>query len=153
MIICKRTTVSDPHFLQMVQELDHYLQTLYGEIQTDFNPFNTLKPIPYALVAYDYHVPVGCGAMKEFDPNTMELKRMYVKESYRGRGIGKALIQELEKWSMELNHTRCILETGPWQKEAIALYQKSGYNEIPKFGPYVNMDFSICFEHVLAPNN
>lgn len=150
MVHCVRTQVTDENFLKMVSELDVYLATLYGEIQTDYNQYNTLKPIPYAMVAYDGDEPLGCGAMKEYDPTTMELKRMYVNERHRGKGIGTMLIHELEKWCIELNHTRCILETGPWQKEAIALYKKSGYSEIPKFGPYVNMDFSICFEHVLT---
>jgi putative acetyltransferase len=150
MIRCARTQVTDHDFLKMVSELDNYLAALYGEIQSDYNQYNTLKPIPYAIVAYDGNVAVGCGAMKIFDSQTMELKRMYVNENYRGQGIGSLLIKELEKWCKELNHTRCILETGPWQKEAISLYNKSGYMEIPKFGPYVNMDFSICFEHKLT---
>jgi GNAT superfamily N-acetyltransferase len=58
-------------------------------------------------------------------------------------------IYELEKWVKELSYSKCILETGKRQPEAIALYQKNGYHIIPNYGQYIGMENSVCFKKEL----
>jgi len=58
-------------------------------------------------------------------------------------------LQELEQWSAELGYHKCILETGRFMPDAVALYNNRGYRQIPNYGPYVNTEDSICFEKVL----
>jgi len=94
-------------------------------------------------------IPLGCGAIKENGKDTMEIKRMYVSPKSRKRGIATAILSELEKWAGELLYTRCILETGKRQPEAIGLYMKNGYRSIPNFGQYAGVDNSVCFEKKL----
>jgi putative acetyltransferase len=80
----------------------------------------------------------------------MEVKRMYVLPGKRGRGIAFTILSQLEDWSKELGTTTLVLETGKKQREAIALYKKSGYNIIPSYGKYKNMENSICFKKELG---
>lgn len=56
------------------------------------------------LVAYEGNDAVGCGAMKEFPENTMEIKRMYVPLEKRGKGIAKSILNELQKWAQEMGY-------------------------------------------------
>jgi putative acetyltransferase len=98
------------------------------------------------VVAYENEKPVGCGAIKEFEPGTMEVKRMYVSPDERKKGIASNILNELEIWSLELSCSKCILETGKRQPEAIALYKKNGYRAIPNYGQYANVENSVCFE-------
>jgi GNAT superfamily N-acetyltransferase len=79
----------------------------------------------------------------------MEVKRMYVKEEKRGNGVASIVLQELEKWCIELNYEKCILETGLAQPEAIRLYTKNNYQRIPNFGQYEQVVTSVCFEKLL----
>jgi len=71
---------------------------------------------------------------------------MFTLPECRGKGIATKLLNELEKWTIELGYEKCILETGKRQPEAIALYKKNGYKSIPNYGQYTGMDNSVCFE-------
>ena len=102
------------------------------------------------VVAFDNDQPVACGAIREFDKDSMEVKRMYTLPSHRGKGIAKLVLQELERWTLELGYAKCILETGKRQPEAIQLYEKSGYQSIPNYGKYLNVENSVCFQKQLT---
>ena len=71
---------------------------------------------------------------------------MFVLPDSRGKGIAGKILKELENWAIELNYTACILETGRKQNDAIALYKKAGYNIIPNYGQYENIDNSVCLK-------
>jgi putative acetyltransferase len=79
----------------------------------------------------------------------LAVKRMYVAVEHRGKGIASIILAELEKWAAELGNTKCVLETGIKQPEAIALYKKSGYIIILSYGQYKNVANSVCFEKTL----
>jgi GNAT superfamily N-acetyltransferase len=97
------------------------------------------------LVAYDGEEPVGCGAIRHIDDGTVEIKRMYVAPDWRGRGVGRRVLEALEDAARLLNATRIVLETGIRQSRALALYRASGYAEIPAYGEYVDSpETSVC---------
>ena len=104
--------------------------------------------IKNVVVAYANSAPVGCGSFKTFEGQA-EIKRMFVNQSYRGKGIAKSILSELENWAKELKFTHTVLETGHNQIEAIALYKKTGYRLIPNYGPYMNLPDSICMRKTL----
>jgi putative acetyltransferase len=107
--------------------------------------------IKYAVVAYEDELPVGCGAIKEFNADAMEVKRMYVIPQKRGEGIAAKILSALENWAAELSYTKCILETGKKQPEALHLYKKNGYEtDAPNYGQYANVENSVCFEKRLT---
>ena len=149
MITCKRTNSDDKDFQELVRALDIDLKIRDGEDHSFYAQFNKIDKIKYAVVAYDQGIPVGCGAIKEYAQDTMEVKRMYVPLHKRGRGIASVILKELETWCLELNYKKCILETGQRQTEAIELYKKNNYKIIPNFGQYANVENSVCFEKYL----
>lgn len=142
----KRTDSADPDFIELVRHLDADLAERDGEDHSFYAQFNKIDKIKYAIVAYEDERPVGCGAVKEYSPDTMEIKRMYTSPENRGKGIANTVLSELERWASELSYQRCILETGKRQPEAIALYKKKGYQVIPNYGQYADVEDSVCFE-------
>ncbi len=146
MIKCIRTDSSNTDFQKLVAELDADLKIRDGEQNSFYAQFNKVDLIKYVIVAYYNDTPVGCGAIKEYSQNTMEVKRMYVSINNRGQGIASIILKELENWTVELHYDKCILETGNKQPEAIALYKKNNYEIIPNYGQYKDVANSICFE-------
>ncbi len=153
MIIIKRTDSSDKDFQTLVQALDADLKVRDGTEHDFYHQFNKIDMIKHAIVAYDGDEPVGCGAVKQFSADSMEVKRMYVPPQHRGKGIASLVLKELENWCRELNYKRCILETGKKQPEAIELYKKNNYTIIPNFGQYENVKNSVCFEKIFTNIN
>ncbi len=146
MITLKRTDASDADFTELVKLLDTDLQLRDGEEHYFYTQFNTTEGIKYVVLAYDHEFAVGCGAMKHYSEGVMEIKRMFVRDESRGAGIATEILHELEKWAMELGYLRCILETGKNQPEAIRLYEKNNYQQIDNFGPYKDIESSVCYE-------
>jgi GNAT superfamily N-acetyltransferase len=85
------------------------------------------------LVAYLDGVPVGCGGLQALDPETGEIRRIYLAGEARSRGIGRKLLHELERHARDLGYRRVRLTTGNGQPEALALFQSAGYEEIAPF--------------------
>ena len=146
MISANRTTSTDPAFQALVRILDKELWVRYPTEQANYEPHNKIENNNTVVIVHDDAKPIGCGCFKKFDDNTIEIKRMFVDPAYRGRGVSKMIMNELEQWAKELHFTRAVLETGFNQPEAIGLYQKCGYKQIPNYGPYVNMTTSLCME-------
>ena len=145
-----RTDSQHRDFIYLVARLDALLAELDGEEHAFYNSLNKIDKLKQVVVAYDNDKPVGCGAIREHDANTMEVKRMYTLEEYRGKGIATKILAELEKWAAELNYNKCVLETGKRQPDAVALYKNRGYKLIPSYGQYVNVENSLCFEKDLS---
>lgn len=152
MITIKRTNSDNLDFQTLVRELDKELTIRDGDEHDYYAQFNKIDAIKHVVVAYENDEAVGCGAIKSFDENSMEVKRMFVPETQRSKGIATLVLRELERWASELGFAKCVLETGYKQPEAIRLYEKNGYSQIPNYGQYVGMDNSICFEKKLFEN-
>jgi putative acetyltransferase len=150
MITTIRTDSSHPDFIQLVRHLDAFLAEIDGDEHAFYAQLNKVDNIRHVIVAYDDEQPMGCGAMKEYDKTSMEVKRMYTTPGSRGKGIASKVLSELEQWAAELGYKKCVLETGKRQPEAIGLYQKSGYRITPNYGKYAEVENSVCFEKMLA---
>jgi GNAT superfamily N-acetyltransferase len=144
-----RTNSEHTEFRKLVRELDADLSIRDGDEHAFYDQFNKIDKIKYVIIALDENISVGCGAIKEFSPDAMEVKRMYVLPEMRGRGIASIILKELEKWAVELHFKKCLLETGRKQPEAIQLYLKNLYRIIPNFGQYQGIENSLCFEKIL----
>jgi putative acetyltransferase len=144
-----RTHSDHPHFVELLKPLDAYLAEMDGSEHAFYAQYNKLDKIKHVVLVYENDLPIACGAIKEFSPGVMEIKRMYTSPAARGKGIATMVLRELETWTMELGATRCILETGKRQKEAIELYKKRNYVIIPNYGQYQGMENSLCFEKIL----
>lgn len=133
--------------------LDQDLRVRDGEEHDFYATFNKIDSIGHVVVAYRNDVAVGCGAIKKYSEQTVEIKRMYVLPEFRGQGIAGVILSELEAWSSDLGFSESILETGKKQPEAIRLYQKSGYITIPNYGQYQGVDNSVCMKKILRGGN
>ena len=149
---CKivRTDSSHPHFITLVKQLDRDLAKRNGELHSFYAQYNGIEQIKHAIIFYHFDgTPVGCGAIKAFNREAVEVKRMYVLTAYRGKGIATRILKALEHWAKEIGFHRVVLETGTMNPEAMALYRKHGYQSIPNYGQYIGIETSRCFEKML----
>jgi putative acetyltransferase len=144
MTTIKRTTSSNNDFQKLVVKLDKDLAIRDGDEHAFYAQFNKTVNIKNVVVAYLNKDAIGCGAFKEYDTNTVEIKRMFVEPTFRGKGIAQQILTELELWAKENNYNACILETGKKQPEAITLYTKAGYCIIANYGQYEGVENSVC---------
>ncbi len=93
---------------------------------------------------------VGMAALVDAADGSAELKRLFVDDAARGRGLAKSLLAAVEQRARETGVGVVRLETGPESHAALALYEKSGYRHIPLFGEYVGATASVCMEKVLT---
>jgi len=150
MIRLLRSDSSHPDFRALVHLLDQDLAIRDGADHGFYAQFNKIDAIQHCVIAYDAEQPVGCGAIKAFGTDAMEVKRMYVSPPSRGKSIALQILTELETWAKELDKTKTVLETGQKQPEAIALYLKAGYHRTPNYGQYIGIENSLCFEKILG---
>lgn len=141
-----RTDSDHADFIALVKLLDADLAIRDGSEHAFYAQFNKIDKIRHVVICYEGNNAVACGAIKEYDTETMEVKRMYTLPERRGMGYASMLLAELERWAKELGYKSCILETGLKQPEAIALYNKNGYQIIPNYGQYAGIENSVCFE-------
>jgi GNAT superfamily N-acetyltransferase len=146
----QRTDSSNADFQSLVKLLDEDLAIRDGADHAFYDQFNKIVNIKHAIVCYLVGQPIGCGAFKEYDQHTVEIKRMYVKPDFRGKGIGFYILKELELWATELHYRSIVLETGKKQPEAIRLYEKAGYTRIKNFGQYENVENSVCMSRDIS---
>lgn len=139
-----RTTSDNPDFQNLTSELDDELCRIYNTNKEDYEEYNRITGLPTVVLAYENNVAIACGCFKQFDTHRTELKRMFVKPEFRGKGIASVMVDELEKWGKELGYETMILETGKGQPDAIALYRKLGYTDIPHFGEFPEESRSVC---------
>ncbi len=146
----RRETVTAPAASRLILALNEELLGRYPERGTESHfrlDADEVAPGRGAfLVAYENDRPVGCGAVRRLDAGTAEIKRMYVLPALRGRGLGARLLEALEAEARGLGVRRVVLETGPRQPEAIALYARAGYSEIPGFGEHMPSELSVFME-------
>jgi putative acetyltransferase len=141
-----RTSSTNPDFIQLVKLLDKELAERDGDEHPFYDQFNKIDNIRYVVIAYEKEKAVACGAIKEYAPGIMEIKRMFTDPGVRGKGVATSVLNELIQWAKELNYHKCILETGIRQPDAIRLYQKNGFTSIPNYGQYEGVVNSVCFE-------
>ena len=140
-----RTDGGNQEFNELIGLLDQQLRERNGVLQSKYDKFNVVLSVGTVVVAKWNGQPAGCGCFKQFDKDTVEIKRMFVKPENRRAGIAARILRELEDWAAGLGFSRSILETGSKQLEAINLYKKSGYRQIENFGQYAGMETSLCF--------
>ncbi len=144
--IFKRTDGKDKDFIENCRLLDRDLDLRVGKkIKRDkYKKYNQLDEIKEAIVVYADNKVVGGGAIRRYDDENIELKRVFVHNEYQGQGLGSRLVSLLIEWAMELGYKRMVLETGELLVESCAVYKKLGFKEIPGYGPYADMPESLC---------
>lgn len=143
-----KTNSNHPDFQKLTQLFDEYLVEIDGDEKDFFAQYNQIY-IDNVIVCYEDEIAVGCGAFKEYEPTVAEIKRMFVLPEKRGKGIASTVLNALEIWAKENGFQDVILETSNQLTNAISLYQKSGYEVIPNYGQYIDVESSVCMKKIL----
>lgn len=136
--------MGDDRVTPLLAGLTHEYDARYGEnaemARTHEGEF--VPPSGLFMIAVDGEVTVAGGGFRRHDATTCEVKRMWTHPARRRRGLASLVLSALEEAAAEAGYARLILETGPLQPEAAAMYERRGYHRIPPFGPY---DEAIAF--------
>ncbi|MDQ1631330.1 MAG: hypothetical protein QOC80_1302 [Frankiaceae bacterium] len=142
------------------QVQDHYREIYGGPDTTPFEDEDFEAPRGAFFVAYDEGIAVGMGGWR-FHPGPVdipagrpaEIKRMYVVEDARGRGVARRLLAHLEATAWDAGADAIVLETGKRQPAAIALYRAEGYVDIPRFGHYADQPDAVHLGKLRPPRS
>lgn len=145
------TNGGNSDFIELCNGLDKFLNEIVGgeENRAEYIPYNQFDDIHDVIVAYDGDIPVGSASFKKYDDESAEVKRVFIKQEYRGKGISNKLMELLENVAREQGYQYLILESGEPLVAAMALYRKIGYKVIPNYGQYKDMPDSICMKKKL----
>lgn len=148
-----RTDSCNQGFRALCTRLDRDLDGRYGRAQEKYDQHNIIEDNGTVIVGYLDDIPVAGGCFKILDPETIEIKRMFVVPEHRRKGYSTRLLIALEEWARELEFSIALLETGKGQPEAIQLYQTQGYEIIENYGPYAGVENSLCMKKRLDCHN
>ncbi|WP_457442541.1 GNAT family N-acetyltransferase [Roseateles sp. P5_E4] len=141
-----------PDAQRLIALSEAYMGALYPSESNHFEPADGLRPPQGSFYGlWRGEQLVGCGGVKHFDADGYgEIKRLFVLDSERGRGVARQLMAQLEAELTERGLRIARLETGIHQPEALALYRRLGYSERGPFGGYTPDPLSSFFEKVLG---
>ncbi len=147
-------TAPDDGILEMVARLDALMNGLYPPESTHLTPPEELTAGANRFFAAKVDGKLmGCGGFRVVGRDYAEIKRIFVDPSARGLGLAKALLNRLESESRLLGVLEMKLETGIFQPEAIALFERCGYTQCPVFGDYPKNDpYSYFMRKTLEEN-
>ncbi|HEX4444081.1 MAG TPA: GNAT family N-acetyltransferase [Galbitalea sp.] len=154
----RRIDYNDPRAVAIREAMDVEMSARYSDIDRGLGGDeldSMLARIDAALVvhpeemiatvgAFDGEDLVGHAALRPFE-DKLEVKRVIVFQEYRGQGISKRLMAELETVARERGVSELVLQTGDRQPDAVAVYTSIGYVPIPLFGLYQGVSFFLCF--------
>ncbi|MCR5529089.1 MAG: GNAT family N-acetyltransferase [Saccharofermentans sp.] len=142
------TNGSDKAFHDFYLKTEEFYSSIVGgrKNREAFIPYNISESIADVLIAESDGIAVGCGGLKMYSRNAIEIKRLWVDKEYRGNHIATEIMERLEDRAEREGCTRLILQTRPSMEEAISLYTKRGYKQIDNYPPYDKLEGAICFE-------
>ncbi len=151
----------EPTEADAVAALSAYFAELDRRFEGGFDPGEALTadapayrpPAGRFLVARNDDEVVGCGALMRVDDQAAEIKRMWVAPGWRGAGIGARLLAALEHEAADAGYTRVVLDTNAVLREAIALYERSGYQAAERYNdnPYAQRWFAKALAPAIRP--
>jgi putative acetyltransferase len=143
---------AEPEAVALIAALDRDLTARYPGLEIhgiDAASFRAAGGV--FLMGRVGEIAVACGALRPMgEDGVVEVKRMYVRDEYRGRGFARVVLAALEEIAASRSYRIIRLETGGNQPEAIALYESAGYHLIPCYGVHAPDPLSRCFEKRLA---
>ncbi|QEE47043.1 GNAT family N-acetyltransferase [Rhizobium sp. WL3] len=137
--------------IRLLELSNAYAASLYPSESNHMVPLHELEEANVSFfVARFGEAILGCAALVATGEGSGEIKRMFVDEGARGLKLGMHLLEALEEKALQRDISVIRLETGIYQPEAIGLYRKAGYREIPPFGNYLADPLSLFMEQQLV---
>lgn len=145
--VITRDRPDTPDATSLISELEAHLASRYPEESRHGFSVDKLlaEGVAFFVLRAD-GTPASCGGIKLVDDAYGEIKRMYVRPAFRGSGFSKLMLDHLASYARLHNIGLLRLETGIYQQEAIGLYERMGFVQIPPFGPYTDDPLSRCYE-------
>ena len=136
-----------PEATALILELEAHLESLYPrESRHGFSVEKLIAESVAFFVVREEGAAAGCGGIKLFGTEFGEIKRMYVRPQFRGRGFGRLMLDHLADHARGRGVGLLRLETGIHQAAAIRLYEGMGFRRIAPFGDYTDDPLSRCYE-------
>ena len=146
----KPVRYDSPGAHMLIEELqEEYVIRYGGRDETPVDPDDFAPPSGTFLLAYRDGVLVGCAGMRRRSDEDVEVKRMLIRRTHRGRGYSRDLLALVEDEARTKGFTRILMESGLAQPEAMGLYESSGYERVPGFGHYRNEPQNRCYAKLL----
>jgi GNAT superfamily N-acetyltransferase len=134
------STVLSPEVIQLFSEHDDFIIDFLGSDSVYYTRYNENENIRDVWVAYCDGVPVGCFGYRIKSQGIGEVKRMFIKNEHRGKGVSKSLLSVVEEHAKKRGDHTLYLDTRVTLEPAITLYRRSGFVEISHNGLYVELE-------------
>lgn len=148
----ERTTWGDPRAEVLLAAMDAEISPRYAALRGASAPPAppSGEDVDHVLLALVDGVPAATGTLRRL-PDRWEVKRLFIAATHRRRGLAGAVLERLEESARELGAQEVYLQTGNRQPEAIALYERTGWERVEVYSPYDPTDgISICFRKPLT---
>ena len=143
----------DPDVTRMVEAVQAEYVQMYGgpdDAVVDVDEF--VLPAGVLHVGSWDGTAVAMGGWRRLSPTVAELKRLYVDPGFRGRGFSRVMLGVAERSAVEAGVEEFVLNTGPEQRVAVALYERTGYAPSPPFGHYASVGDALFYaKRLVAP--
>ncbi len=136
----KPADLKDPELLKLFSRHDAHMMDFLGEHRKYYTPYSEAEHIGRAWIAYIDGIPAGCAAYRDRQGGVCELKRVFVRPEYRGRGISKELVRAVEGYAREQGRHTVALDTNSALEPAVTLYKHMGYRVTFSEGRYIQME-------------
>jgi len=139
----RESSVDEPAALALIAEYFLMRAETYPETLGDYHPTyphaaNFTPPAGVFLVVVEDGEDVGCGGIKSLSPTRYEIKHLWIQPRMQGRGLGRKLLEELERRALDFGATEVVLDTNESLVTAGNLYRTSGYLVIPPYNDNPN---------------
>lgn len=132
--------VTDESVLKLFSEHDDFMIDFLGEDKVYYTRYNESENIEKVWVVFSDNQPIGCIAYRKKEEGTGEVKRLYIKKEYRGKGISKELLKTLECYAKEQGCHTLFLDTRVTLEPAVSLYRSHGFSIVYRQGLYIQME-------------
>lgn len=132
--------VTDESVLKLFSEHDDFMIDFLGEDKVYYTRYNESENLEKVWVVFSDNLPIGCIAYRKKEEGTGEVKRLYIKKEYRGKGISKELLKTLECYAKEQGCHTLFLDTRVTLEPAVSLYRSHGFSIVYQQGLYIQME-------------
>jgi ribosomal protein S18 acetylase RimI-like enzyme len=141
----------DPEVLALYEDFIRESDGPLGiDLEAEFSsgpPADLIAPGGLLLIARVDGAPAGLGGLRHLETDVAEIKSMYVDPRFRGRGLGRRILVELERLASAHGCVRVRLDSSDYLTAALALYRAAGYREVPDYNQ--NPKANVWFERQL----
>lgn len=132
--------ITDASVLQLFSEHDDYMIDFLGDDKWCYTRYSENENIENVWVAFFNNLPIGCIAYRKKADGIGEVKRLFLRDKYRGNGISKDLLKTVECFAKEQGCHTLFLDTRITLEPAVAIYHAFGFNIVFQQGLYIQME-------------